>query len=317
MDLRFVALSEIDLDDSVFEIRKFADSTRLRESLARFGILDPPWLRGGCDGHTVIDGFQRLCWAKENGAPGVVCHIFPGNSDVRDLWMRRIEKKIFEREPNLAEKAQIISALAGLFEVDEIPRSLLSNLNLANRPEVLSRWALLSNTGTETLKMLASGAISERAAIEVAGWDQRSRDAVFSVILELRCSASIQSEMVERISEIAIREEKTCADIIETPPVREILSSKVLNHRQKTQALREFLAELRQPRLSSRRKRFQREVASLGLPPGVKILAPEAFEGNNWRMELRFTGPEELRKIFRSTGSLLESDRLDTIFRKR
>ena len=44
MDLRFVSVAEIDLDDDGFEIRKFTESARLRESLARFGILDPPWL---------------------------------------------------------------------------------------------------------------------------------------------------------------------------------------------------------------------------------------------------------------------------------
>ncbi|MGA2228799.1 MAG: hypothetical protein ABSH41_30555, partial [Syntrophobacteraceae bacterium] len=76
-----------------------------------------------------------------------------------------------------------------------------------------------------------------------------------------------------------------------------------------------FLAELRHPRLSASQKRFQREIASLGLPPSVRIIPPPAFEGNNWKMELSFTGPEELRKVIDSAGSLLESGRTDAIFR--
>ena len=315
MDVRFVTLPEIDLDDRAFEVRKFASSTRLRESLERFGILDPPWLRKKDCEHIVVDGFQRLRWAKEHGAQGAVCRIFPEDCDARELWTRRIEKKIFEREIDLAEKAQIISTLLRLFQPEEIPGFFLTGLNVANRPEVLRKWALLSAKGPETLELLASGAIAERAAIEVAGWDKRSRDSVLHVLQALRCSASIQVEIVEHIDEISIRDEKAGADIIETSHAREIVESKELNHRQKTQALREFLAELRHPRLSSRQKRFRREIESLGLPSDVRIIPPAAFEGNNWKMELSFTGPEELRKILDSTGSLAESDRLDTIFR--
>ncbi len=313
MDVLFVTLPEIDLDDSSFEVRKFAGSTRLLESLARFGIFDPPWLRKkGCE-HIVVDGFKRIRWAKEHGAPGTICRIFPEDFDARELWTRRIEKKIFEREINLAEKAQIISTLLGLFQPEEIPRLFLSGLNVASRPEVLGNFALLSAMGPETLQLLASGSIAERTALEVAGWDKKSRDSILPVLQALRCSASIQVEIVEHINEIAVRDEKAGADIMESPHACQILASKELNHRQKTQALREFLSELRHPRLSSRQKRFHREIESLGLPSEVRIIPPVAFEGNNWKMELSFTGPEELRKILDSTRSLVESDRLDTL----
>jgi len=315
MDLRFVTLHEIDLDNSTFEVRKFAGPVRLRESLARLGILDPPWLRQKAGRHIVVDGFKRLRWAKEHGAQGAVCRIFPEDCDARELWTRRIEKKIFEREIDLAEKAQIISTLLRLFQPEEIPRLFLSGLNVVNRPEVLRNWALLSAMGHETLELLASGAIAERTAIEVASWDKRSRDSVLPVLQALRCSASIQVEIVEHINEIAMRDEKAGADIMGTPHARKIVASKNLNHRQKTQALRGFLSELRHPRLSSRQKRFQRQIESLGLPSEARIIPPVAFEGNNWKMELSFTGPEELRKVLDSTRPLVESERMDIIFR--
>ncbi|MGA2224962.1 MAG: hypothetical protein ABSH41_11020 [Syntrophobacteraceae bacterium] len=317
MDLRFVRLAEINLHDDGFEIRKFTEPVRLRESLARFGILDPPWLRKKGGQHIVVDGFKRLRWAEENGARGTVCRIFPEDFDAGELWSLRIEKRLFEPEINIAEKAQIISTLLGVFKPDQIPRLFLSALNVANRPELLHKWASLWAKGPETLEILASGAIAERSAIEVAAWDERSRAAVLAVFKILRCSASIQVEIVEHIDEIAIRDEKVRAEIIETAGAREILESKELNHRQKTQALRELLAELRYPRLSSRQERFRREIESLGLLPRVRIIPPPAFEGNNWRIELSFTGPEELRKGLDSAGAIVESDRLETLLRPR
>ena len=138
-----------------------------------------------------------------------------------------------------------------------------------------------------------------------------------SVLRALRCSASIQVEIVERMNEIAIREGKTPADILEWESVRKIMSSGELNHREKTHALRECLSELRNPRLSSRRKRFECDVEALGLPRGARIIPPEAFEGGGWRMELSFSGAEELRKVFREAGPMLASDRLDAVLGKR
>ncbi len=317
MNLRFVALPEIDLDDRSFEIRKFALPFRLQESLARFGILDPPWLREKGGQPIVVDGFKRLRWARESGAPGTVCRIFPGTSDDRELWTLRIEKRLFESGLDIVEKAQIISTLLRLFQPGEIPGFFPASLNVANRPEFLRKWASLAAKGTKTLEILALGAIAERAALEVAGWDESSMNAVLAILESLRCSASIQVEIVERITEIALRDGKERSDIIEDPRTLEILASKELNHRQKTQAFRNFLAELRYPRLSARQKRFGLEVQSLGLPSRVRIIPPPAFEGDNWKMELSFTGPEGLREILDSAGSVAMSGRLDAILGSR
>ncbi len=89
-----------------------------------------------------------------------------------------------------------------------------------------------------------------------------------TVLQALRCSSSIQVEIVEHINEIAIRDEKARADIVETPEAGEILASKELNHRRKTQALRDFLAGLRYPRFSARQKASCGTLNPLGCRPG-------------------------------------------------
>jgi ParB family chromosome partitioning protein len=317
MDLRFVALSEIDLADSCFEIRKFTVPLRFEESLARFGILEPPWLREKGGRHIVVDGFKRLRWAEKNAEQGTVCRIFPEDCSDRELWTMRIEKRLFESGLDIAEKAQIISILLGLFQSGEVPEYFLSALGVANRPDFLRRWASLRAAGPQVLEILATGIICERAALELADWDAVSMNAVLRILLSLRCSASIQVEIVERIAEIAIRDGKGRCDVIESAPAGEILGSKELNHRQKTQALRNLLAELRFPRLSSEQKRFRLDVQSLGLPPQFRIIPPPAFEGDTWKMELSFTGPDKLREILASVGSAAASGRLDAVLGPR
>lgn len=313
MNLRFVHLGDVDLDDRSFEIRRFSASPRLEESLARFGILDPPWLRERQGKYIAVDGFKRLRWAKENGFEGTFCRIFPENLPDRDLWDLRVEKKLFERELDIAEKARIVSVLLSLYPPGEVPAPFLSGLDVAGRPEILARWASVSTLDPESLEIIASGAIGERAALELTEWDDEGRHAVLDILRSLRCSAAIQVEIVERFDEIAVRDRKSRMEVMESPPVKDILSSSQLDHRRKTQVLRDILSAMRFPRLDARKKRFIRDMESLRLPPRIRIVPPPAFEGTGWKMELSFTGPEELRKTFDSAGPIVGSDRLASI----
>ncbi|MDR3569259.1 MAG: hypothetical protein P4L43_14620 [Syntrophobacteraceae bacterium] len=317
MDCRFVAVKDIDFTDRSFEIGKFSSSTGVRESLERFGIFDPVWLLEKPGGYTVVDGFKRVGWAKENGGQDLLCRIFAQGSDPGRVFSQRMEKKIFEGEINPAEKAQIIAILARLFGLEEIPGLLLASLKASNRREVLCKWALVAQKGTPMLDALGSGEVCERAALDIADWDPGSSDSVLSLLRALRCSASIQVEIIERINEIAIREDITRSDVLEMERVRKIMSSQESNHREKTRALREYLSALRNPRLVSRRKEVRQEIEALGLPSGARIVFPEAFEGGGWQMELSFSGSEELRRIFRTIEPLVSSGQLDAVLGKR
>lgn len=315
MDFGFVLLDTIDLRDRTFEIRKFGDETGLSRSLARLGILDPPWVCGRGRDHIVVDGFTRLEWARGSGAEGVLCRIFPEGADSRDLWLRRIEGKLFGPDLNLAEKVRIAAVLLGLFTPGDVPRYFFDKLRIPPRPEILRAWAGLAELPPELLEILASGAIAERAALETAGWDPESRAILIPVLRDLRCSASIQAEIAERASEIAIREETGRTDVLSAAEFRDILLAKDMNHRQKTQAIRDYLGRLRYPRLRARERGFQEALGALGLPPCIRIVPPPAFEGNGWRMELTFTGRADLMEAVEAAGDLVRLNRLDPLLR--
>ena len=300
-----------------FEIRKFTGSARLRESARALrdfrSSLAPEKGRPTYRGLTASKGFAGL---KKMGSREQFAVFSLKIPMPAQLWSLKNRKEALRAgNQHCRKSANNIHTARKCLNRTKSPDCFFATLNVANRPELLHKWASLWAEGPETLEILASGAIADRPAIEVADWDERSRTAVLGVLKTLRCSASIQVEIVERIDEIAIRDEKVRAEIIESPGALQILASKELNHRRKTQALRDLLAELRFPRFSSRQKRFRREIESLGLPPRVRIIPPPAFEGSNWRIELSFAGPDELRKILDSAGALVESDRMETIFR--
>lgn len=313
MEPRLIFLDEIAWHDRSFEIPSHRGDTRLHDSLNRFGILDPLWVLKGGAKYAIVDGFKRLHWAKEKGVQAANAVIWPETLPRPEMWERRIEKKTFENSPNPAEKARIAEVLLEFYPDGKAPRHLLSALNIPQRKEILDRWVQLCAGGPALLELLGSGEVSDRAALEVARWMPESRAAILGLLRDLRCSASIQVEIIERINEISIREDKSHPEVLNDHFIQEIVSSAKLNHRQKTQALRELLARRRNPRLARRQSRFQQEIKELCLPPSLRIVPPPAFEGNAWKLEVIFSTDGELRDASSAASKLADSGRLKII----
>ncbi|MEN6440856.1 MAG: hypothetical protein ABFD97_19970 [Syntrophobacter sp.] len=308
-----IHFDKIDWEDRSFEIRGFHENTLLQASLTRFGILEPPWVCARHEKYLIVDGFKRLQWARENGAEAADLLLLPEALSTREIWERRIGKKLFEHGPGSAEKVRIAAVLLDLYPAGDIPGHFLSALNLPPRRDVLEKWAHLQLDGAVTLEILGSGEIADRAALETSTWERESRVAILGILRGLRCSASIQVEIVERIYEISLREERPLSELLNDPALREILSDGKVNHRRKTQALRDLLTRLRYPRLSRRQRQCEKNIEELALPHSVRIIPPPAFEGDGWRLELSFSNTLELRNALASAGSLIEPDRLGWI----
>ncbi len=316
MHLVPISPDAIDWNDKTFEIQRFQEPAQLRASLGRFGILDPPWIREGEPGAkpVLVDGFRRLLWAQQNGVEEIHCLPVSPSLSLTEIWERRIEKRLLEGPVNLAEKARIANVLLGLFPGGKPPGFFLPELEISPRQGNLRKWAVLAQDGPAMLEMLASGEIAGRAALAAADWDIQSRMSALSVLKALRCSASIQVEIIERVGEIAVLEEKSPEAVLNDPRVQGILAAANANHRQKTQALRDLLSQIRFPRLARRQERFLKDLGELALPAGARLVPPPAFEGERWRLELYVSGPDELRNAIARTGEIAASERLERVF---
>jgi hypothetical protein len=232
---------------------------------------------------------------------------------MRALMLRRIEAKLFGPEINFAEKAVIVRRLHAIFPPAEIPARLLAALNIPARPEIVGKWLNLSRQGAPFLEAAIAGGLSERVALEIARWEEEAKRPVLQLIGELRCSESIQAELAERFSEVAQREGQSRVQVLQSPGMRSILSDKKLNHREKTQAVRDLLFRQRFPRLHARQQETARRIAETGLPGGVRLVPPAGFEGNEWRMHLAFTSEEELKEALDGARDLAGSGKLASI----
>ncbi len=308
--LMSVLLDELDWQDQSFAIHSFTRNDFLQRSLTRHGVICPPWLLQKDRGPPIIvDGFKRFKWLKDAGATQVECLVFEASNDVRDLMIQRLEAKICGTNLNIAEKAQIIARLTEIVPHQQLIAEYLPAMNLPPRPQAIDRWTRVAAAETLLLSALANDRLCERAGLELIDWSAPERQKTIALFCELRCSTSIQMEILERITEIAAVQEKTRMDLIATQEIQDILNDADRNHRQKTQDLRALLHLWRFPRLSARQKGFQRDLDEIGLPQAVRLQPPPAFEGDSWQLQIQFSSRHELQESLTSAQALASSQK--------
>jgi len=293
-----VKLSDLNWQDETFAIFSFVDLCRLHDSLQLLGMLCHPWVWAKADGSKIIvDGFKRLDWARREGLNSIECMVFPPGYDPAKLMIERIELKLFESSLNTAEKAQIVSKLDHSCSRETVLNTYLPRLGVAPRAGAVEGWKQLADSSRELLVATALDEISERAALELSGWEQQSQTKMVATLRELRCSASIQWEILERVKEISVREEIEQLQVLSDRGIVDILRDSNKNHREKTQLLRAWLYRRRYPRVRAREERFVRNLTRMNLPNNLRFLPPPSFEGRNWQLQLSFTSPDELLEV--------------------
>jgi ParB family chromosome partitioning protein len=306
-----VPLDQIDWQDRTFAVRGFSRTDALLASLQSRGLLSPPWLWEAREGRWIIvDGFKRLNWLRAHVPDPVDCLAYAADTGRTLLWLRRLEAKMFGTPLNLAEKAQIVAQLAEILPHEQILGEYFPLLNLAPRPRAIEQWCALAHSEDLLLAALAADQVGERAALELLDWERPARQDLVALLCELRCSASIQLEIIERISEVAVGQGRTRADVLGAPKLQAILQDPNRNHRQKTQALRELLQQWRFPRLAARQQRFAADLAKAQLPGAIHLQPPPAFEGNLWQVQIQFSSSAELQNRAAFVGKFAASPEL-------
>ncbi len=301
-------------EDTTFAVPCYSSRDLLLESLGRNGILHPPWVWDEPGGkYVIVDGFTRLRWARESGAESLPCTVFGRRTPRERLVCLRIEEKLLGSPLNPAEKARLVALLGEISPVEKDFPRLLSALGISGRREIVEAWRRLDSAGAELLEAAASGGICERAALELARWDPGSAREVLGWFRVLRCSASIQVEVLDRIGEIAAREKREKLDLLKDPAWGSILGSSHWNHREKTRELRNLLARRRFPRLHARMDRFRRDLAGLSLPESLQLVPPRDFEGDRWELRLGFSTESDLARGAKAAQGLAESGKLDEV----
>jgi ParB family chromosome partitioning protein len=311
LNTKKIYLKTIDHKDKTFLLSYGYDLNPLKQSIKQVGVLNPPLLRKKSNAtYQIICGYKRIHALRELGFSSSTCTIVPSKTSDKKSLLLSLYDNTYHREFNPIEKSMIINKLLNYYSEEKIVHDFLPVLKLQPHISQLKAFKPLCRLEKEIKDAILEGKISEHTAIQLSQMDRASRRVLAKLLIVLKLSVSKQAEILEYVSEIAIRESLTMEKVINASEMRSILSSEELNQPQKGEAIRNYLRERRYPQLAEKEREFTYNLKQLKLHPHIYLKPPPFFEGNHYHLSLHFKDLEELKKRLQELESLLNNHSL-------
>jgi ParB family chromosome partitioning protein len=296
-----VPLASIDLDDHPFHISPSQNFSPLLASLREVGLLNPPWLRGrpGEARWQVVAGLRRLRAAADLGWETVPARILPPDTGDDRCLLIFLYDNAFSRRFDLQEQAVLVTRLLAYGSREEVTSRYLPLLGLPPAPAFLDKLLKLAGLEEPFQNLAARGRLALTPAAHLARWDPADRTAVRPFLEQLPWTQSQQQELLEAVELLARREGAAIREILSQPELEQHLSSSSGSPPERTRSLRRRLHQRLTPRFAAAQEGFRAALARLGLRnhPRMRLEPPPAFEGPDFRLEIKFRDGAELHNL--------------------
>ena len=301
-----VSISDIDLrPDGPFRMSFDFNLEKLKMSIAKYGILNPPYIvKNLDDSFSVVAGYKRLLAAKELGWESAECKLLPEDFPLLDALMLNLDDNLLHRKLNIIEKAMVIEKMLPFLKKDKIITDYLALLDIPASKQNFELYLRLSELDEQIKVSIAKEILSLRVADLMQNIDREHRLSINDLIISLKFSFNQQLQLFQYLTEISSREGRSIKNILNGSEINKILTDKKTNAPQKGKAITTALKKRRFPSLSEAEMAFKRGLSRLSLPSGVNIIPPAFFEGVNYKLEIVFSNGKEL------TGKLNNLNRL-------
>jgi hypothetical protein len=291
-----VSLSEIDLSPGPFCMSFQFNLERLKASIKRFGVLNPPYLVKNSS-FIVVAGYRRLLAVSELGWDDMPCRILPADIPPRDALLLNLFDNLTARQFNPVEKGMVLSRLARYLTKEEILRNYMPMLDLPSNLHTLQLYLGLEDLDDGIKESVVMERLSVRV-LEMIGVlsveDKREINQLFSM---LKWSFNLQLQAALWIIEIADREGRSAREVISDERIAGVVKNSTMNGPQKVRAIVRELREWRFPTILEYERSFNKGVSDLALPVKVRVIPPPFFEGIDYKFEIVFREGKELREI--------------------
>ncbi len=315
--LREVPLAAVDLDDRTFAASRPQDLSRLTASLREVGLLAPPWLRP-LPGNRwqPVAGFKRLRAAVHLGWERVPARTLPPGAPDSFCLLVSLYDNALGRGFDLSEQAWYASRLLGHWDRQTVAARFLPCLGLEPSQVLLERLLALNSLEEPFQALAARGRLALSAAASLADWRPEDRAAALPFLSQLHLSQSKQEEFLEALELLGRREDATPADILSRAQAQACLAGPG-SPVEKAEGLRRLLRRWLSPRATQTSEAFETLLNRLGLRNHrrLRLTPPPAFEGPDFRLEVKFRDGPELRELLDELAGLLQREEFTALTR--
>lgn len=308
--LERIPLARIDLEDRTFLITFMPDVGGLLSSLTLVGPLEPLILRErGDEKYQIVCGFKRAEALRQLAvaeAQAVVYH--QGELDDLQALLLTIGHNL-TRPLNLVEKAHALRKLAafGVTEKEVIDR-YLPLLGLHPNLRVLKEVTNLLSLERGLQEYIVRQSLSLSTSILFSSLDKEAQGVILPLLEALRPGENRVKEIITFVREISLRDEVSVSSVLADKEIEKIINDQDTPRPQRMEQLRRIVKEMRFPRLAAMEEKFAQYKRSLSLPPQIAFHSPPFFEGEEFRMELRFKNFAAFRELVSKLNQIAKDE---------
>lgn len=155
--------------------------------------------------------------------------------------------------------------------------------------------------------------LSDTTLARWQAWPTTDRAALFSLLQDLQCGENHLKDLLDWFEEIAARDERTVADILEQ---RELRSARATpgSRPDRLKAVKTALRKLRYPHLTRLEENVRQAVKALDLGRTGQVSFPSDFEGDEVTVTLTVRNVHELRDVLSRLQQRLDDGRFQRVF---
>ena len=292
-----VDLKDLHEDPGPYTMSYGFDLGPLIRSIRTYGMINAPFVRKDEEGgFQVVIGYRRIMAMKKLKKDKISC-VDLSESGLSDLEMLlfNLHDNLSFRSFNPVEKGMIINRLCRHHTKEEIRKQYAGLLKITNKKhvEILAKVETLPDFVKEAV---AHGTISLNALDQILEMDKRSSDSIVKAMLILKFNMNQQLKLIEYLIDLSLKEGKPIYQLMSEDWSIALLEADKANIPQRAKKMLEILKSRRFPWLTLCEKTFNRRIASLKLPAGVRVTHPPFFESSGYRLDIPFQNGHDLRK---------------------
>ncbi len=293
--------AEIDSSFDSYSCSWPGESTRLEESIARVGLINPPLLKRSGGNLVTVCGIRRVRAALKLSMPRIPCRIVEsaGRSDA-DLLALNLEDNLSVRALGLFESARLVSLLEA-FDGDSrssIVERYGPAIGLRGDEYEVSRFLSLHVLSDAVKVFVASKKMAPRQAFRLAllGSDDAGRLVELAGTFAL--TASQTGEFAELAREILLRDGLTFEEL--APDLADGLESTADARHKQRDAIMDRLRMVRFPRWQEKERAMKSCLDRINGTAGITVHAPPYLENDIFNVRLVYRSCEELAERARA-----------------
>lgn len=309
-----VALAQINPHDHCFRITTARDKPDLVASVRKIGLLEPPALKAGASGLSIVSGFRRIHACRQLGLQSILVRILAQELEPLDCLRIAVTENASQRPLNLVETARAVQRFKQYCRQEGELKDELAILDLPTSRAMIDKLDRLGRLRPELQDAIVEGWIGLNVALNVGDLPRPDQVAVCALFASLRMSVSKQKEILTFAQDIAGRDRKRIGDVLQSRNMRAIIAADDLERNQKIAMIRRHLKQKRYPNLSKAEAQYREVIRALRLGAQMRIDPPAAFEGECYTLSLQFRNRHDLDNAYHKLGTLLEDAAIDSLF---